>query len=117
MMFPLRQGFGGQGGGWSSPFDSNNSINLEGETKFPYGAGNMMNFGFGPFSGFGWIFMLLWWVLIAVGIVAFIRWLANQSRDTRNHDHEKSPLDILKERYAKGEINKEEFEEKKKDLN
>src|SRR3989338_6926573 len=38
-------------GGWSSPFD-NNSTN------------NMMNFGFGPFGGFGWIFMILWWVLI-----------------------------------------------------
>jgi len=89
-------------GGWSSPFDSNNSTN------------NMMNFGFGPFGGFGWIFMILWWVLIIAGIVALIKWLTSQSRGTNNHA--KSALEILQERYAKGEINKQEFEEKKKDL-
>ena len=89
-------------GGWSSPFGSNNSTN------------NMMNFGFGPFGGFGWIFMILWWVLIIAGIVALIKWLMEQSYGSRGH--EKSPLEILKERYAKGEIDKKEFEERGKDL-
>ena len=90
------------GQGWSSPFGSNNSTN------------NMMNFGFGPFGGFGWIFMILWWVLIIAGIVALIKWLTSQSRG--DSSHRKSALEILQERYAKGEINKQEFEEKKKDL-
>jgi len=89
-------------GGWSSPLGSNQSNN------------SMMNFGFTPFGGFGWIFMVLWWVLIIAGIVALIKWFTNQSRG--NHDHEKSPLEILKERYAKGEIDRKEFEDKKKDL-
>jgi len=89
-------------GGWSSPFGSNNSTN------------NMMNFGFGPFGGFGWIFMILWWVLIIAGIVALIKWLTSQSSNTNNR--EKSALEILQERYAKGEIDKKEFEERKKDL-
>ena len=89
-------------GGWSSPLGGSNSIN------------NMMNFGFGSFGGFGWIFMILWWVLIIAGIVALIKWLTSQSRGT--HNHERSALDVLKERYAKGEIDKREFEEKKKDL-
>jgi len=89
-------------GGWSSPFSSNNSTN------------NMMDFGFGTMGGFGWIFMVLWWVLIITSIVALIKWLTSQSRDT--HNHEKSALEVLKERYAKGEIDKKEFEEKKKDL-
>ncbi|MEK7680828.1 MAG: SHOCT domain-containing protein [Patescibacteria group bacterium] len=89
-------------GGWSSPFGSNQTNN------------SMMNFGFTPFGGFGWIFMILWWVLIIVGIIALIRWFTSQSHS--NHGHEKSPLEILKERYAKGEIDKKEFEERKKDL-
>ena len=89
-------------GGGSSPLGSNQSNN------------SMMNFGFTPFGGFGWIFMILWWVLIIAGIVALIKWLVSQSRNT--HDHEKSPLEILKERYAKGEIDRKEFEDKKKDL-
>src|SRR3989338_2932692 len=49
-------------GGWSSPF-GNNLTN------------NMMNFGFTPFGWFGWVFMIIWWVLIVAGIVALIRWL------------------------------------------
>jgi len=88
-------------GGWSSPF-GNNSTN------------NMMNFGFWPFGSFGWIFMILWWALIIAGIVALIKWLTSQSSNTNNR--EKSALEILQERYAKGEINKKEFEERKKGL-
>ena len=111
MLAPYQSGAFGSGmmgglsagqAGWSSPSELNQGNN------------SMMNFGFTPFGGFGWIFMILWWVLIIAGIVALIKWLTSQSRGT--HNHEKSPLEILKERYAKGEIDKKEFEERKKDL-
>ncbi len=62
---------------------------------------------------FGWIF---WLVIIGV-----IVWLVmNQSGRNRNQNqvnpHQESHLDILKKRYARGEINKEQFEQMKKDL-
>ena len=72
-----------------------------------------MNFGYG-FGIFGWFFMIFWWVLIIAVIVYFVKWLIRQSGGGGSG---KSALDILKERYARGEINKQEFEEKKKELN
>ena len=92
----------GMMGGWSSPFGFNQGNN------------SMMNFGLTPFGWFGWIFMVLWWALIIAGVVALVKWLMAQSRDS--HGHEKPPLEILKGRYARGEIDKKEFEEKKRDL-
>lgn len=71
-------------------------------------------------GGFGWIFMLVFWGLVIWGIFALVRGVGGHRCCGHNHgEHkygEKTALDILKERYAKGEINKEEFELKKKDL-
>ncbi len=80
----------------------------------------MMSFGFTPFSGFGWIFMLVFWCFIVWIIISLIRggfggsYMCGQGHNTDTH--EKSPLEILKERYAKGEIDKKEFDEKKRDI-
>jgi putative membrane protein len=70
----------------------------------------MYGFGNGWGMGFGWLIGLL--------IVGAIVWLIIRSINQNNvpSRHTKSALDILKERYAKGEIGKEEYEEKKKDL-
>src|SRR3989344_6485327 len=76
------------------------------------GWGNMMG-GWNGFGLLGWIPMLLFWILLILGVVALFRYLGGS---TRSNDKEKSSLDILKERYAKGEIGKKEFEQMKKDL-
>jgi putative membrane protein len=62
--------------------------------------------------GFGWIFMIFFWLLIILGVFALYRYL----KDYKQIDTGKKPIDILKGRYAKGEINKKEFIEIKKDL-
>jgi putative membrane protein len=65
--------------------------------------------------GFGIVFMLLFWGLIILGVVALIRWLLTQSSPSRS-SRDKTPLEIVQERYARGEIEREEFEQKKRDL-
>lgn len=64
--------------------------------------------------GMGW-FWILGLIIVAVVIWAIVR-SARQSNNMNNPGNQKSALDILKERYAKGEIEKEEFEQRKKDL-
>ncbi len=70
--------------------------------------------GFGMF-GFGLISMILFWGLVIVGITLLVKWIIKQYRVDRFYIEE-SPLEILKKRYARGEINKEEFEERKREL-
>jgi putative membrane protein len=58
------------------------------------------------------LFLMVFWVLVIAGLVLGIRWLVTQGRDSRSD----TALDILRQRYARGEINKEEFDAKKRDL-
>ena len=68
------------------------------------------------FNGFGggWM-MMFWWILIIVAILGLFRLIKNNN--SSNSVKEESALDILKKRYAKGEITKSELEEKRKDIN
>lgn len=64
---------------------------------------------------FGMLFMLLFWILIIVGAVLIIRWLVTET-GSRGAGSGETALDILKRRYAKGELTKEQFEAMKRDL-
>ncbi len=67
--------------------------------------------------GMGWVFMIIFGVLIVVALIFLIRYLAGLSRSRASTDKPNdSALEILRQRYAKGEIKKDEFEEKKRDL-
>lgn len=75
----------------------------------------MMGWGYG--AGWIWsIIMLAFWIAVIVGIFFLIRWLVTSTGVGRRARPEESALEILKRRYAQGEINKQEYEEKKKDL-
>ena len=71
--------------------------------------------GVGWGMGFGWLFMILFWGLVLVGTVALVRWLSDQSSSSAA-PRGKTALEILQERYARGEIQKEEYDQKKRDL-
>lgn len=71
--------------------------------------------------GYGWgvvgmVFMLLFWVLVIAGLVLGVRWLLVTAPGGQRRKEGETAVEILKERYARGEINKEEFEAKRRDL-
>jgi len=77
----------------------------------------MWNFGWeSVWTGLAIFGMFLFAVLIVLVIVLLIRWLRNSANSSAGQPPEKSPLEVLKDRYARGEINREEFERKKREI-
>lgn len=73
-----------------------------------YGGWNNMMGSTNGLGILGWLPIVLFWVLLILGVIALLRYLGKSGQ--------KTPHDILKERYARGEINNKEFEQMKKDL-
>lgn len=72
----------------------------------------MSEYGWVGGMGFG---MILFWGLLIVGVVMLVK-RSIGSDISEKRDGEKSALDILEERYASGEIERDEFEQKKRDM-
>jgi putative membrane protein len=72
------------------------------------GPAMMGGWGMGWFGG---IFMMIFWVLVLVGLVLLIKWLIQSTNRVKSDaGNSNRALEILKERYARGEIDTAEFE-------
>ncbi len=63
-----------------------------------------------------WLGMLLFWGVLGVAVAVLLLKSTKGHSDDDGRKREKSALEVLKERYARGEIGREEFQEKKHDL-
>jgi putative membrane protein len=70
--------------------------------------GNFSGMGYGGF-GLGWIFMILFWALVILGIVYLLKSIFGSASSTEKKE---TALDILKKRYASGEISEDEYNKK-----
>lgn len=76
-----------------------------------------MMYGWGWGYGIGGFIWNIVWMAIEIGlIVAAIYLIVLLFRGTKNRNKEKDAIEILKERYARGEISEEEYLERKKRL-
>lgn len=76
--------------------------------------GNYFGHGYGFSGGFGFFFMILFWGLIIWAVIALIQ--ATSGGRLSSGSQEDEAMKTLRERYAKGEITKEQFDQIKKDL-
>lgn len=65
---------------------------------------------------FGGIHMLFFWLLIILGITALMKWLGSSGGKDKKANSQNNALDILHERYARGEIDRESYQEMKRDI-
>lgn len=73
-------------------------------------------YGYGMMGyGWGWIMMLAILALVVLGIIALVKYL-QQSGTAARHDMGNKALDLLNERYARGEISEEEYKRKKESI-
>ena len=92
------------------------AVALAQQPQGPYYGPHMWNGGWGGWF-FGPIMMIVFIAVAVVVILLLVRWLGGPSHVSPHYQPPtKTPLDILKERFARGEIDKEEFEERRRVL-
>lgn len=67
--------------------------------------------GWSGMWGFGWIYMLLFWALIILGVAALARWVLPGAGSANPR-----ALEILKERYARGEIDADQYAQMRRNV-
>lgn len=85
-----------------------------------------MMWGYGPGSGLmGWgygsfgLLHMMFWIIILGAIIAAVAWFARSTTPPDMHQpdpRQSASLDVLKERYARGEMNRDEYLQKKQDI-
>ncbi len=85
--------------------------------------GNYFGDGYGFMGGFGFFFMILFWGLVIWAIIALVQSVSKNNNQNNNQFatgpsgvQSDTAQEILRKRYAKGEITKAEFDQMKKDL-
>ena len=74
-----------------------------------------MNYNHMMGGGMG-IVMIIFWIVLISAVILLVSGVINGIRTSQKDDESQKPLDILKQRYAKGEIDQEEYESKRRDL-
>lgn len=77
--------------------------------------GGMDGMGWG-WIGLGMLHVGLFWILVILGIVVLVKWLASGPPSSVPPRSEARAIDILKARYAKGELTREQFEQMKREI-
>ncbi|HEX5241205.1 MAG TPA: SHOCT domain-containing protein [Candidatus Limnocylindrales bacterium] len=79
--------------------------------------------GFGIVALIWLVVIVAFWALVIVGVVFAVRWLIRADRNSRlppgppaPSGPRDDPLEILRQRYARGEIDEEEFERRRRTL-
>ena len=111
---PPGPGYGMESGGGTGPYGPGNRYGMGPDSRGGYGMGPGMmgseyGYGMGPWM---FVFMLIFLLLVIAGVVLLVRYLSPHARSKPSE----GALEVLKRRYARGEIQKAEFEEKRKDL-
>ncbi len=80
------------------------------------GPGMMGGWGWGGASPLWGVGMFVFWALIIGGVVLLVSWGIRQAGPGPGESAGRRPLDILKERYARGELNREQYEQMRREL-